>query len=822
MQDLRHILPIEDTAWLHKDDAPSVRSWYPEVRRFVAKTACAVVVAALMIIMAAPVNCYAITTCAGSVETMKDMHRIIHCMLASGACMLFLRELVELWTNLQEVKDERSLMDAWLGSALICAVLGVLSVTQMLFACGMSIQHYAPPLQNGSEAVAIVHSLRYIEWFVNVPMLLVVSGMVALHRSWGEIQTTLFITNGYMFAAWLALVSDFGWLRIVLVIASFAGYLWASMKMSLWAYRFWNESSKSTLDRHLRVVCCFGQVAVFGVYGGVYLLAWSGAITSSAEHVSYGVLDVVVKWGTAVLLSTFRHVERQGVFQDLLKESAALNFGYTSVLSATFDVVLPCSIVSGSCRIAMAASELKRLTSITGVDASNACFEDLLFAEEDRLNFSSRLAHSDHFAMEQDIPTSRPEIAQLLTCAFKTQSTHPINLEIFVSAVHRSRQSEGPKVVVAVRLPLGAQLEPSDLSFPHPLPDAVQPASRTGRHGEEDKRSVSSFRTSRSGRSEGRPPRLPGSMSSGSSQTCGAHLAWKSSAERSRIASSCNSDVAFPGLRHRSGERLELSNLQVFDASSLSSHASGGDSGADGVVCSSSTSRRPKTPLAPSQPDTTSLCLSLSSLSLSAAAQTCGPASADVAVQTMSPDKPSIAEKNVETDLLWSDADLVCKSCQVKKPPLLPASQEIVPGPLARARARSASPQGRSFSPRRHSHNRQSTCPQVHINIAHNTAVDFSGEWLLVSDASGVSDFLASLSICGDDVVDGVGVRCKLEWARVALFEGGLLRLQGDKLVRVGKSGRELFFSRVREDRSDDDKSVGVDGSEGSTWTGGS
>ena len=66
-------------------------------------------------------------------------------------------------------------------------------------------------------------------------------------------------------------------------------------------------------------------------------------------------------------------------------------------------------------------------------------------------------------------------------------------------------------------------------------------------------------------------------------------------------------------------------------------------------------------------------------------------------------------------------------------------------------------------------------------------------------DVPGIATFMSRLEISGRDVVDGVGDRgfLKGNLEEGVRFEGGVLSMQGDVLVRTGKSGTRMLYVRV-------------------------
>eukprot|EP00427_Karlodinium_veneficum_P067554 CAMPEP_0169306422 /NCGR_PEP_ID=MMETSP1017-20121227/711_1 /TAXON_ID=342587 /ORGANISM="Karlodinium micrum, Strain CCMP2283" /LENGTH=192 /DNA_ID=CAMNT_0009399563 /DNA_START=81 /DNA_END=656 /DNA_ORIENTATION=- len=75
----------------------------------------------------------------------------------------------------------------------------------------------------------------------------------------------------------------------------------------------------------------------------------------------------------------------------------------------------------------------------------------------------------------------------------------------------------------------------------------------------------------------------------------------------------------------------------------------------------------------------------------------------------------------------------------------------------------------------------------------------FDGDWEVVSPQPSLQRWLHTLSIHGHNVRDGEGgsTHLKINSEGEVVLEGGTLTLEGDTLVRTGKSGKKVVFERV-------------------------
>jgi len=86
----------------------------------------------------------------------------------------------------------------------------------------------------------------------------------------------------------------------------------------------------------------------------------------------------------------------------------------------------------------------------------------------------------------------------------------------------------------------------------------------------------------------------------------------------------------------------------------------------------------------------------------------------------------------------------------------------------------------------------------------------FDGVWILTNENPGISSFLHRLEIEGSRVTDSTGNVTFLKRhpiTRVTTYEGGILTVEGNSMVRMGKSGFCATYQRVDvefdEDESD-------------------
>ncbi|CAE7864266.1 arcB [Symbiodinium necroappetens] len=195
-----------------------------------------------------------------------------------------------------------------------------------------------------------VYSIRYIQWCINVPMLMMVSGnprgsasaadaafetwlqntRLTDHRKLGQeplwyrfrdgLRATVLatmeafrqmplaasarLTFMYIVAAWLAVVVESHFARWVLIAVAFSAYLAASMEPMLLFFQYRRLNVPSMTDLLLA-----GQVLIFGFYGCIYLGAVFGLISSALEQAAYTYSDILAKMTHSVIILAYRRTD---------------------------------------------------------------------------------------------------------------------------------------------------------------------------------------------------------------------------------------------------------------------------------------------------------------------------------------------------------------------------------------------------------------------------------------------------------------------------------------------------------------------------------
>jgi len=278
---------------------------------------------------------------------------------------------------------------------LMCIVLAVKIVSELAFAVGSTWPFAVPPMTGMLEDWGVVHALRFVDWIVTVPLLLVLCGHYVLRRPMSEVIGPALASSCYAYLAGMAMVASSLISRILLMMVAFAAYFWVSVEMIRWAYRFLCHTSREVPRRIVRVVFSVGLVLFFGLYGIIYLLAIHGVISSATESEFYARGDVLCKISISFLIANVNEAERQHALRDLLFQSHDMSSACLSLLRGSFDHVLPCSLDDfGDLIIDADAQGVEYLETILGRPVRGLSFNDLIVAQTDRERFEAYARHT--------------------------------------------------------------------------------------------------------------------------------------------------------------------------------------------------------------------------------------------------------------------------------------------------------------------------------------------------------------------------------------------------------------------------------------------
>jgi len=231
------------------------------------------------------------------------MADVNHYALA-GLSTVFLHEVMSIWLAYRSSKPLATLIDGlmpvFLPSYLLCSTFFVLILENWLLPIPW-LTHSAVQ-GNGTP----VYTVIYLEWLINVPILIVLGCYCALGRSLHSVAGPVVITNMYIILAWSAHFIFDARLRWTAISLSFSMYGWASYYMGKWAIEFRRNASITTPGRNLKPALVVALNVTFGIYGCVYLAKSTGKIASEMERMLYTIMNIGSKLGMSVAFAGIR------------------------------------------------------------------------------------------------------------------------------------------------------------------------------------------------------------------------------------------------------------------------------------------------------------------------------------------------------------------------------------------------------------------------------------------------------------------------------------------------------------------------------------
>jgi len=141
-----------------------------------------------------------------------------------------------------------------------------------------------------------VYTLRFLEWSMTVPIILVLNNLPFIGTVPGivfarRIAPSLLATSGYVIASWVALVTPSavgGWILIVVVFAAFGATVVDQMMMV-------EGLRDTTTDFKFKLFVVVTKDVIFSIYGVIYMLGIVNGLTPRQEQLFYTYGDVMLK-----------------------------------------------------------------------------------------------------------------------------------------------------------------------------------------------------------------------------------------------------------------------------------------------------------------------------------------------------------------------------------------------------------------------------------------------------------------------------------------------------------------------------------------------
>jgi bacteriorhodopsin len=237
--------------------------------------------------------------------------------VACGLGTVFLHELACLYLTYRNAKSAMHLIgdikETLIPSALLCATFAVLFVENSVLATGSS-PWFAHSMKVGDQHLdeRPVYTIFYLEWLINVPILLLLAGRHALRRPIAEVVRPLVVTNIYIILAWSAHFITNSPARYLVVFVTFAMYFWASVDMARWVKGFREDNPQARMLG--RPLLTAALIIIFGIYGVMYLCRLLGSVDAEADRLFYTCMNA----GSKLLFSMAFAGIRSSAYHNML------------------------------------------------------------------------------------------------------------------------------------------------------------------------------------------------------------------------------------------------------------------------------------------------------------------------------------------------------------------------------------------------------------------------------------------------------------------------------------------------------------------------
>jgi len=291
-------------------------SWVGRPLTWIAIT---IVTAYAAVVIASPTPCSEVEECVASWDNFERTSNAVSVYAVGGLATALILEVVSLYLSYQSAKPIIGLIKGveanFVPLAMMCVAFAALLAENATFAYSTTpwYLHAAAPGIAGHSGRP-VYTIFYAEWLINVPILIMVSGKFALFRQLEQLSRPLVITNGYIVLSWYAHFVESAMTRRAVVGLAFAMYGWASYDMIAWVTAFRERVRKDLPSRTLRPALTLALVALFGIYGVIYVCALEGVISSETERFFYQCNDLGARF---VMLMSFAHM-RVSQYYDLI------------------------------------------------------------------------------------------------------------------------------------------------------------------------------------------------------------------------------------------------------------------------------------------------------------------------------------------------------------------------------------------------------------------------------------------------------------------------------------------------------------------------
>lgn len=293
----------------------------------------------------APEPCWSVPSCAARTQAAPKTYHMYMFACLGTLLMWEVSQVVVTLVDFGFRTWRGKGQDPRLSASLMCLTLIVLLVTEALFACLDVVWAH-------NSLRGPVYTLRFVEWLLTVPLLLLLGACGALERPLEKALGPILWTEAYIVVSWVALLVKNPFLCGLLVCMTFGGYGWASYGMLQWIASYKAEATAGAPCPRLRVAAVFLLIALFALYGVNYLCALFQVISQETELFIYSVMGFGSKAGMSMIFNTLRSSAQTHALTGQVTRNLGLGSALYSLLRAKFDVLIDCTADgTGKCTI---------------------------------------------------------------------------------------------------------------------------------------------------------------------------------------------------------------------------------------------------------------------------------------------------------------------------------------------------------------------------------------------------------------------------------------------------------------------------------------
>ncbi|CAE7552764.1 unnamed protein product, partial [Symbiodinium microadriaticum] len=305
-------------------------------------------------LVVSPVSCHEVPACTRHLKTYPGSWHVISCAMLLTMVMYEVMSLIATYMGAQHTQSLiPHLKSKCLPTFLLALMFGVLASAERLFSrADWTVAHVMPSPDGLTPVGRPVYTLQYMEWGINVPILLILAGYCSMGRPLQEISRPLVVTNIYVILCWAATATESAVLKWLLIVVSFAMYGWASYDMLGWCVAFERSAPMDLPARSIRPMLSSGLVLHLLLYGVVYVASTVGFISAHLERKSFFALTFGSKLAYSAAFVFIRADEYHKTLTDVLRKVSVSNVAMVSILRGSFDIILPCVLdAGGRCKL---------------------------------------------------------------------------------------------------------------------------------------------------------------------------------------------------------------------------------------------------------------------------------------------------------------------------------------------------------------------------------------------------------------------------------------------------------------------------------------